>query len=386
MDGELRDLERLMAAHPDDPAPRGRWFRAQARAGVPLLPVLATEMARHNDALGEARRRHALALRDGLRGFVAGAFRENPGLDLLHLEWWLEQETDRPWTVRCRAVTDPRAFPFLPGGRAVWSTNVIEPDVHRSLGRGLLAFVGVLASRNNVGAVSFVRLADEGRVLCDEEASFAVHAIPAPALAEVAHYRDDPGLHALALEELGLREITLRELEETLEALWKNGGERLVGETLPTTDGDTRAALAIAAQAEAELATARAAYLAAARTCWEAFPEALFAENGDVDLIAVHGFTPGYNDNWYEAHEQRILAARESIGHVVEDQQRAGLDDLGLGSPGRSVSLSRENDLRTLFEPYLQVLHDLYGFAWLVVLRRTPQGVSVRVGPATRPW
>lgn len=383
MDADLRDLERLMAAHPDDPSVRERWLRAHSRAGLPVLPVLATEMARHNDALDEARRRHAIALRDGLRGFVSGAFREHPGLDLLHLDWSLEQETDRPWTVRCRAVTDPRAFPFLPGDRPVWSTNVIDMDAHRSLRRGLLAFAGVLASRSNVGACTFVRL-PEGGVRCEEEASLSVHAIPEPELAEVARHRDDPELHALALDELGLREVTLRELEETLEALWKEGGERLVDCELHA-EGDTRAALAVAAEAETALATARAAYLAAARPCWAAFPHALFAENADVDLVAVHGFTPGYNDNWYVAHEQRILAAHESIGHVVEEQQRAGLDDLGLATPGRPVSHSRESALRTVFEPYFQLLHDLHGFAWLVVLRRTAEGVSVRVGPATRP-
>src|SRR5207248_6193786 len=119
-------LERSYARNTADEGLRLRLLAARARLGFPDVAELTTSMAALNETLRAARGTYAATASAAFRTFIAGAFLENPGLDLAIFEWDMATQTDREWVVRCRAVVEPEQLD-LPGEERA-QLNRIEWD------------------------------------------------------------------------------------------------------------------------------------------------------------------------------------------------------------------------------------------------------------------
>jgi hypothetical protein len=344
MDNELRELERLYTRTPGDDALRRRFLAGRARAGFPGFARLVGAMRELDATYKEARAAYATAAGAAFRTFVAGLFTEVPTLEHASLGWELLRPDDEEWTVRCTA--HGLEEPFASWGLAFAR---IFPSAWRTQGRVRLDRVARCFGSPTTGV----------RIDHDDEAS---DTSPATAVREIP-FRDSDSLQT---DSSHLSNFTY------------------VGEdaVLPIDGGDVLAALAALEEAEKALAAARSAFHAAATPLWEQLGPALFLEEPRLERVAVHGFTDGYNDNWYEEHRQRVILDGEYLMSTGQGLAERGLPTHGLEAPSSQKLPDEERwELERQFEPFVSLLRETYGFCFVLVLRR---GEELLHGPAWR--
>lgn len=340
MDDDLRSLERRAAT---DPTLLPRLLAARARAG---LDTGAAEraLAAATAALDAARAACAAALRQALRSFVAAAFEERPDVLEVELRWALQEHPDRPWTVRTEVRSGPHAL-------------------HAGLADGFARLGSLLASRHQVHGRRLLRRDGERVVLVDEERRGRQRAGEPLATAEVGLRRvEDLGQHLGPSPDLGPAPVTVL-----------HAGAR-----------STTAALLLADGADADLAEAEAAFVAAGGAAWDAFVPALFVELPELEAVVIDGFTSGYNDNWYDEHDERVYFHCDDLEWLIDEQRPDLLDACaGLGVPreGRRLPDAVIAGVRERLERFQHLLRLRYGHAWTLVLARDGAAGVVRRAP-----
>jgi hypothetical protein len=337
VDESLRDLERRAAT---DPAARQELRRALQRAGVDVASTLA-HVREAERSLGEARAAYARAMALAFRRVVSSVFGTQPLLTALDIAWALDERRDGPWTVR-----------FQVAGEPAWALD----DEAR---RALLRVVQVLASnREPFGAR---RIERQGEALRFAETDGPQRWSQVEAHATVPlRLLEDVGPHRPALEPLRVQR-----------------------------EGDLAAQLALVGAADEALILAELAFLERAGAAWERFVPALFAER-DLDLLAIQGFTPGYNDNWYDEHRQTVWIETGvewfGLADLVEGCRRHGIaeDDLvplELVPPFRTHDADEAKHAARDLEPWVTYLRMCHGHQFIITL--TPRH-GPRVGRGFR--
>lgn len=339
MDDDLRDLERRAAT---DPSLRERLHQVRRRAGVDVVTLLVGVRRAEVD-LTAARATYARSMAHAFRTFLSAAFDEHPGLNGFDVRWCLRERTgDEPLTVRFD-VDDLRERKLA---------NHLDPATRAAVVEALLRFAPLLASQHDARGARRIERDADGRVqvvVHEETSRRRAGATPTT--------RDAPFRQIEDLTE------PLRDLRSVYEA-----------SGIVPRPGATRAALAIAEGADADLGAATAEFLAQVRPVWQAFVPSFFVENAGVDVLAVYGFVSGYNDNWYDEHEQHFHVGKTELAYLLEEALQQGHDaaDLaraGLVLPRGDVDRPLHDQLAAVqvFRTFLRLEH---GPSWLLVLSR----------------
>lgn len=375
MDDDLRSLERRAAADPTlEPLLRKARERAGLGRSLALRSVEAEEREAALEAAAAARARfregrasHARTLDHALRAWVAGAFTDFPGLEELTIDWRLHERRDGPWTVGLRVEVPVRDRARPPQRR-----NRLAPEDARLLEGELVALAHLFPRRHD--------LFGGRRLSRDRERDLVV----------VQHGPRDGDREGTALR------VPLRRLEELREGLAELSPLE-AGYALPiASDGRTGApplvrtragAARLLAGAEADLADDDAELLADGGQAWDAFLTTLFADFPELQVFAVRGWTSGYNDNWYDEHDQELCVSPESLADLADDW-RAPLPlevtqaierAPSPAEPGALLALRaglpRDLD-ESLFGDLLRLRH---GHDWLLVVRRDGEHVVERL-------
>ena len=86
-----------------------------------------------------------------------------------------------------------------------------------------------------------------------------------------------------------------------------------------SAEHSAKAAAELADQAERDLERAQREFLNEGEWIWEELVPALFLEHPELNDVLVEGYVSGYNDNWYDEHEQEVYCGEHALGWLEED-------------------------------------------------------------------
>ncbi len=356
MDEDLRDLERRAAG---DPSLRQALARARARAGLLDVAACVALVGEARARLATARERWADAMVAGLASFLGGAFRDHPGLAGVEVGWRLIERGVEPWVIelRVRPSDEPK--------RANYFADEAGAEAFH---RDLLRFAALLPSQHEFrGARRIEREGEHVRVVDDEARG----------------WRGRPDDR----EAVASREVPLRQVEDLSAPLAARRAAFDAGARVPVGRGDVAGALAIADGADRDLADETAAFLADGEAAWTSLLPALFAEHADLEVAALLGSTPGYNDDWYDEHRLEVHVERRELEWLVDEARQAGLPLHALADleprrglpPGAGAEQVR--GALEAFEPWLRLRR---GACYAATLQRDGASGVARFGPGAR--
>lgn len=326
MDDHLRDLERRAAT---DPSVRPLLERARQRVAVDVASTL-DEVQEAERVLGEARAAYAGSLALALRRVVSSVFAAQPQLAALDIAWALDERRDGPWTVRLEVA-----------GQPTWA--LLDDDR-----RALLRVVHVLASNREPFGARRIERQGQALRLADADGPQRWSLVQAQASVPL-RLVEDVAPHAPSVEPLRIE-----------------------------VEGDATAQLALVDAADEALMEAELAFLDRAGAAWGRYVPALFAET-DLDLVAILGYTSGYNDNFYDEHRQdvriEVKGPWSPLGELVASCRRHGLQDdeleaLGLTPPFRRQRPEQAQRARRDLEAWSTYLRMHHGHQFLLTLSR----------------